>query len=944
MKRVITNLSFLFIVATVLLASVISSYSLTRPTEFRGEGTLQGGNVNIHFYFNYDNLDNIAGVKLYQAPGKTEDLTLYTMVAEIPKDSIFSVQGMMRNFYYSAALVPGDYSFFIKAYKDTLLSERSNIAYMSFLPPPATIRFLNALPAFAYKGMLFTFDVNAVASDSSEVHYKLQNAPNGMVIDSLTGVITWTPAEGGSFHGAVIAYLPNRPEVSKSLEFNIYVYKCDNRPRIIGTVQFDDGTTVNDGTASVTYIGQNNIGFPKDALTTKIVNGQFTLTLDQGDFMLVCEGAAFQPKWYQNANNMQQADTIHLICGDTLLVTLQVTPRGNPENHIVFVSNPVLTGHINQLYTYDVNARKSSQGDSNDVGIHYLLVNHPDGMTIDSITGIISWTPTVAGQYKVVVSAYLSGTVAYVNKLQDWTITAFTCPEGSLPHIIGTVKDGDNNPVANGQIWVYKADQNEPLLKQPFTQGSFNIAVDQGTYLVFFQGERYTSEWYQNATVRDSATSFTILCGDSIIINMQVQKVQLPGSYTVGGNVMRAANNQPVPYAMVEFFGKKTNNNEPHIFRTFSNIEGHYNIDLSDQFQYIAFCHVVDSLNVTPLLSQYYNNQTDPTLADVITLTGNMDGVNFNLQDKPNYDNSITGIVQNPDNQRLTNVFLIAYLVEAGAWNNDYLYIGRTTEADSTGSFMFTNLLPGKYVIFAYPVITDSVVPGYYRDSTQAVFNWQEATKITVTDAGNAANITFTLRKFTRLLAHHGRLHGFMHRRGKSILKSDNATLDMAPVIGASAFIINNEGNAINYTMTDKNGEYTIESLPQGTNRLVIDKIGLDKYQADFTLQDDNSTVENPDLILETTTGVDDGNIGSNEISVYPNPATNFVNVNFNGITPVSIKLINAMGGQVISLAAGEISDSGSMCIPLNSISTGAYYLIITGTNGNTFIPLVIVK
>ena len=63
-----------------------------------------------------------------------------------------------------------------------------------------------------------------------------------------------------------------------------------------------------------------------------------------------------------------------------------------PINHPPSItSTPVLNAGVNILYTYDVNAT-DSDGDL----LTYYLVESPAGMTINSTTGLISWTPTPA--------------------------------------------------------------------------------------------------------------------------------------------------------------------------------------------------------------------------------------------------------------------------------------------------------------------------------------------------------------------------------------------------------------------------------------------------------------------------------------------------------------------------------------------------------------------
>jgi len=91
-------------------------------------------------------------------------------------------------------------------------------------------------------------------------------------------------------------------------------------------------------------------------------------------------------------------------------------------------STPVTTATVGVAYTYDVDATDIDVSDT----LTYSLISFPSGMTIDSTTGVISWTPTGAGSENVVVSVTDgsdSGTQPFtitVSNPVDLTLTAST--------------------------------------------------------------------------------------------------------------------------------------------------------------------------------------------------------------------------------------------------------------------------------------------------------------------------------------------------------------------------------------------------------------------------------------------------------------------------------------------------------------------------------------
>jgi len=64
----------------------------------------------------------------------------------------------------------------------------------------------------------------------------------------------------------------------------------------------------------------------------------------------------------------------------------------------IIESDPVTTAKEGGIYTYDVEAT-----DPNEDTLTYSLTVSPTGMTINSTTGVISWTPTIADSYEVTV-------------------------------------------------------------------------------------------------------------------------------------------------------------------------------------------------------------------------------------------------------------------------------------------------------------------------------------------------------------------------------------------------------------------------------------------------------------------------------------------------------------------------------------------------------------
>ena len=133
-----------------------------------------------------------------------------------------------------------------------------------------------------------------------------------------------------------------------------------------------------------------------------------------------------------------------------------------------FVSVPVSVALTNTLFTYEAEAL-----DPGGRKLIYALINSPAGMTIDADTGVIEWTPDVAGDYPVTVEA---SNDAGASGRQSWTIRVvlpapgfamvddgWTLTESSLwsesppsisdPSIMDVDQDGLPDIIYNGPLY-----------------------------------------------------------------------------------------------------------------------------------------------------------------------------------------------------------------------------------------------------------------------------------------------------------------------------------------------------------------------------------------------------------------------------------------------------------------------------------------------------------
>ncbi len=384
----------------------------------------------------------------------------------------------------------------------------------------STAPAITSIPdTIAYVGELYSYSVDATGYPSP--HYALLDYPAGMSIDSLSGVIEWTPAAAGEFDVSVEAY---NSEGADTQSYSITVEEappcpvemihywkldetvaadyvddvggndatCVNCPApvtgAVGGAQFFDGSddevyAPDDGTFdwnkdasfSICYwmktgasTSGNRVVISRDDPGTNLhwwigcddtgrerfqlrdVNGDGAYIGDKGNVLnddewhfvvavrdnsvdmnrIYVDGVKIDSAYHDYAAGFESNVELNIgyidLSGhyrfegiidevavfDKALTGAEITAfyddgligKGYCQADStapVITSIPDTTGVLSELYSYDVDA-------SGYPSPHYALLTNPAGMTIDSVTGLIGWTPSMMGDFLVSVEAYNS--------------------------------------------------------------------------------------------------------------------------------------------------------------------------------------------------------------------------------------------------------------------------------------------------------------------------------------------------------------------------------------------------------------------------------------------------------------------------------------------------------------------------------------------------------
>jgi len=140
----------------------------------------------------------------------------------------------------------------------------------------------------------------------------------------------------------------------------------------------------------------------------------------------------------------------------------------------VIESDPVTTGKEGVAYTYDVEATDPS-GDA----LTYSLTTSLTGMTINSNTGVISWTPTAAGSFEVTVEVSDSSK----SDTQSFTITVSETLLTSIEVLPSTmiIKKGNSQTITSITAYYDNGTSaNIALSSSTYESNKVNVTVANG--------------------------------------------------------------------------------------------------------------------------------------------------------------------------------------------------------------------------------------------------------------------------------------------------------------------------------------------------------------------------------------------------------------------------------------------------------------------------------
>ena len=362
-------------------------------------------------------------------------------------------------------------------------------------------------------------------------------------------------------------------------------------------------------------------------------------------------------------------------------------------------------------------------------------------------------------------------------------------------------------------------------------------------------------------------------------------------------------------------------------------IKKEYVFDYSHSMAELVFPSEYSSLMLANMLTKAINYSWNGTawVAQNDTATYYWSANNINVK-------ALSGTITRPDTTLLNSGTVELYLVNSGQYT-----LKSTTNVSGSGTYMFTNVLPGKYIIKVTPNNSENAFPTYYGNTEI----WGNATKITV---GNASiqNLDITIIPLPQFSGNSS-ISGYVLQQNSSKALSKSKGSNPAPYV--TVYLQRYQSalwSTLSYTLTNTDGYYEFTNIPAGTYRVIIDIPGLGMVSTPIIEVGENEdvigtnyTITNSGIKVTEQVGIDNFETNSG-ISVYPNPTTGQLTIRtvvetWHAPSPQNIQIYDISGRVVDGWTYAIRPNNNEFTIDISHLQQGMYYLRV----GNETVKII---
>ena len=625
-----------------------------------------------------------------------------------------------------------------------------------------------------------------------------------------------------------------------------------------------------------------------------------------------------------------------------------------PNQELKFVSQPPLFGRVDVPYKYTA---KAISRDTTAV-IHYFydsITMNPVfvGFTIDSVTGVVTWTPKMAGYYPLSIMArsdkgeigFQRFTVAIAsgNGIVQGKVTDTT--GAGIPGVVIELLQAVDVTPANTLYFLYTT-KTEP-------SGNYRISnVDPGKYKLHAVSPdpRYASQWYDGKATAAEANVITVPDSPDVTpaTNIVLRGGIIPQPLISVSGMVKDTASAPIAGAGVFFvqvaFALNSNSTvddfrnmfdlsgpaldfrmdgrSVHVFHDTTGVEGKYSLKVVPG-EYIAFARKRGYFEC------FLVNATDMLSAKRLTLLKDTTGVDFVLRKLPEVPlGSIAGSVLDTAKGVGVPSRIIAFrdLWISTAANVYPFPLPRTftVDTDSLGAYKLANLPPGGYFVLALPM--GSYAPAFYTAADTFTTNWRRASRVVV-NGNDVTGINIYVHQIPAIVRGYTGITGTIHNPPEANSTPAGTIIYAISTVGVAGFGI-----------ADASGHYEIAGLAPGAYTITADLPGFDLVASKSATVSYGGTgvpqyaTIDLNMNLATTSVEESGSTAPEKFELsqnYPNPFNPTTGVRFQvpGASDVKLVVYDILGREVATLV-NERKAAGSYEVRFDGtgLASGVYF------------------
>lgn len=795
----------------------------------------------------------------------------------------------------------------------------------------------------------FRYEAKAKTNSSNDIiRYKiLHRTANSnykwsadATIKAETGLFEFKGTEAGFYMFSIEASSETGSGLIKTVQnILIQVDECEALPTLTVTLTDQNGNPVKE--ESVFLVSLENAGSESKvftAITNK--NGMATIQTTRGKYNLVYNSRNNfgMQQYYNSKPGTKDPEVIEITeCGYQYSVKFNVRTNLDSNNVFDLVFTKIPKAERLQLdHKYEFQAKAEHRKEPNAI-IEYLLEKAPEGMKVDSKTGLITWTPNKSGVYTVNLTARLAND-HYISTNAQITFEVSNC--AMRASVILSLFDKAGNPItpnnsifaksiANLYFYQNIGNNNDTLHRDYYKlmiasstmiQGNkAYFVVDEGQYLLMISSQ-HQNIWYKNANDVQDATPIKVQCNDTLMLDMVLDLEQDVEKKTIISGYCLDESGKVVLSEIV-FEGLKGNSNGMNEqFRKIvtNNENGYYSVEVPNGFTYVAYA--ISKNTNRPLYWKNTYNRMDAT--PIYAEREKYEDINFVFKTEDNHTQKVLvkGTVTSTANILVKDCFVV--VLDADVTTKPKNNTG-TTYLSTDGNFEF-NLEAGSFIFLAIPQSKD-FIPGFYNEFGIAEFTWEDASIVNV-NANSHNSINIIIQEIDRK-------PGIARVNGSIKVKNSNQKIENANILLLSS------NKAVEYTLSNYNGEFDISNIADGDYTLVVNKVGYSKYETNLTL--DAQEPINLDIALETemVSSVEDFDVKFINLEVYPNPSSDYIELKNNTTMQYNKYEIYSLKGNVLSSGSYE-----GQQIDVSNLTAGKYFIKLLKANESSVVPFTITK